>query len=126
LDKGIFIKRSVVESILSYARGLHPRESVLLLKGKADKQGLTINEVQIPPFATHGRTFSGFPIYTLPIDFSFIGVAHSHPSGALRPSNVDLNRFYGRIMLITAYPYLSEKNMALFNREGKQLKYSVV
>jgi len=29
-------------------------------------------------------------------------------------------------MAITAYPYKSEKNLAIFNREGKSLKYEVV
>jgi len=126
LDKEIFVARAVVDSILSYARMLHPRESILLLKGKVDKHRLLINDVQIPPLATHGRTFSSFPLHTLPIDFSVMGVAHSHPSGALRPSITDLNKFYGRIMLITAYPYQTEQNMAIFDREGKPLKYVVL
>jgi len=126
LDKAVFVERAVVDSILSYARMLHPRESILLLKGKVDKHRLLINDTQIPPLATHGITFSSFPLHTLPIDFSVMGVAHSHPSGALRPSVTDLNKFYGRIMLITAYPYLSEKNIIILDREGKPLKYVVV
>ncbi len=126
MDKAVFVERAVVDSILSYAQMLHPRESILLLKGKVDKHKLVVNDTQIPPLATHGNTFSAFPLHTLPIDFSVMGVAHSHPSGALRPSVTDLNKFYGRIMLITAYPYLSEKNMAIFDREGKPLKYVVI
>ena len=126
LDKIILIERAVVDSILSYAQMLHPREAVLLLKGKIDKLGILVNETQIPPLATHGNTFSSFPLYTLPIDFSIVGVAHSHPSGALRPSVTDLNKFYGRLMVITAYPYLSEKNIATFDRDGKSLKYTIV
>jgi proteasome lid subunit RPN8/RPN11 len=126
LDREIFVERAVVDSILSYARMLHPRESILLLKGKVDKHKIIVNDVQIPPLATHGNRFSSFPLSRLPIDFSVIGVAHSHPSGALRPSVADLNKFYGRIMLITAYPYQSEQNMILLDREGKPLKYVVV
>jgi proteasome lid subunit RPN8/RPN11 len=126
LDKEIFVERAVVDSILSYAQMLHPREAILLLKGKIDKKKIVINDVQIPPLATHGNRFSSFPLSRLPIDFSVIGVAHSHPSGALRPSVTDLNKFYGRIMLITAYPYQSEQNMILLDREGKPLKYVVV
>jgi len=126
LDKEIFVERAVVDSILSYAQMLHPRESILLLKGKVDKHKLVINDVQIPPLATHGITFSAFPLHTLPIDFSVIGVAHSHPSGTLRPSVTDLNKFYGRIMLITAYPYQTEKNIIILDRQGKPLKYVVV
>jgi proteasome lid subunit RPN8/RPN11 len=105
---------------------LHPREAILLLKGKVDKHRIMVNDAQIPPLATHGNTFSTFPLHMLPIDFSIVGVAHSHPSGALRPSVTDLNKFYGRIMVITAYPYRSEKNLAIFDREGKPLKYEVI
>ena len=121
----VFVKRSVVDSILSYAQIFHPRESILLLKGKVSKHKLVVDDVQIPPLATHGSTFSGFPLSTLPIDFSVIGVAHSHPSGALRPSITDLNKFYGKIMLITAYPYRSEQNIIILDRKGQQLKYEV-
>jgi len=126
LDKAVLIKRAVVDSILSYAQMFHPREGILLLKGKVDKHRIVVNDTQIPPLATHGNTFSTFPLHTLPIDFSIVGVAHSHPSGALCPSVTDLNKFYGRIMVITAYPYRSEKNLAIFDREGKPLKYEVV
>jgi proteasome lid subunit RPN8/RPN11 len=126
LDKAVLIKQAVVDSILSYAQMLHPREAVLLLKGKVNKYKIIVNDTQIPPLATHGNTFSTFPLHMLPIDFSIVGVAHSHPSGALRPSVTDLNKFYGRIMVITAYPYRSEKNVAIFDREGKSLKYEVV
>lgn len=120
------IERAVVGSILSYSQMLHPREAILLLKGKVDKHKIMVNETQIPPLATHGHTFSTFSLHMLPIDFSIVGVAHSHPSGALHPSVADLNKFYGRIMVITAYPYQSEKNIAIFDREGKPLKYEVV
>ena len=87
---------------------------------------MVISDVQIPPFATHGTTFSGFPLSRLPIDFSVIGVAHSHPSGVLRPSTTDLNQFYGRIMLITGYPYQTEQNIVLLDRNGKKLEYTIV
>jgi proteasome lid subunit RPN8/RPN11 len=126
LDKEVFVERAVVDSILSYAQMLHPREAVLLLKGKVDKLKIVVNDTQIPPLATHGNTFSAFPLSRLPIDFSVVGVAHSHPSGALRPSVTDLNKFYGRIMLITAYPYQTEKNIIILDRQGKPLKYVVV
>ena len=126
MGKEVFVERAVVDSILSYAQMFHPRESILLLKGKIDKKKIVVTDVQIPPLATHGSTFSGFPLSRLPIDFSVIGVAHSHPSGALRPSVTDLNKFYGRIMLITAYPYQSEQNIIILDREGKPLKYVVV
>ena len=126
MDKEVCVERAVVDSILSHAQMLHPRESILLLKGKVSKHKITVTDVLIPPFATHGKTFSAFPLNRLPIDFSVIGVAHSHPSGALRPSIIDLNKFYGRIMLITAYPYQSEQNIIILNRQGKPLNFTIV
>ncbi|MFA5363950.1 MAG: Mov34/MPN/PAD-1 family protein [Candidatus Bathyarchaeia archaeon] len=126
MDKPIVLERVVVDSVLSYAQALHPRECILLLRGKTDKHRLLITDTQLPPLATYGHSFSGFPLSMLPIDFSVIGVAHSHPSGALRPSVVDLNKFYGKLMLITAYPYLSEQNIAIFDRQGRPLPFTVV
>ncbi len=43
LDKAVLIERVVVDSILSYAQMLHPREAVLLLKGKVDKHRIVVN-----------------------------------------------------------------------------------
>jgi proteasome lid subunit RPN8/RPN11 len=124
--KVTYIKRSVIENLLSYARGLHPKESILLLRGKVSKDRVFINDTVIPPFATHGTDFSTFPLHMLPIDFSIVGVAHSHPSSVLAPSTNDLNQFYGRIMVIVAFPYHSERSIAVFDREGKALKFKVI
>jgi len=121
-----YLKRSVIENLLSYARGSHPKESVLLLRGKVSKDEVFVNDTIIPPFATHGEGFSTFPSHMLPLDFSIVGVAHSHPSGVLAPSVNDLNQFYGRIMVIVAFPYHSERNISLFNREGKTLMFKVI
>lgn len=121
----IYLKRSVVESLLAYSRGNHPKESILLLRGKPSRGNLTVNEIVIPPLAVHGRQFSNFPLHMLPIDFSIIGTAHSHPSGVLAPSATDLNNFYGRLMVIVAYPYRSERNIAVFNREGNTVRFNV-
>lgn len=126
MDKGVDIRQSVVNSILSYAQMFHPNESILLLQGKVNKEKILITDVQIPPLATHGNSFSAFPLSRLPLDFSIIGVSHSHPSGALRPSVTDLNKFYGRIMLITAYPYKSVDDIIILDRKGKPVKFTVV
>jgi len=124
--KVVYLKRLVIRNLLNYARGLHPKESILLLRGKVSKDEVFINDTVIPPFATHGEGFSTVPLHMLPIDFSIVGVAHSHPSGVLIPSVNDLNQFYGRIMVIVAFPYQSERNIAVFDREGKALQLKVV
>ncbi len=126
LEKAVAIKRFVLDGILSYAQMHYPKEAILLLHGKAEKRRIIIDDLQIPPLATHGASFSNFPLHMLPIDFSIVGTAHSHPSGVLKPSIGDLNHFYGKIMIITAYPYQSEQNLAVFDRNGNRLKYEII
>ncbi len=124
--KKILIKRSVIESLLSYAKICHPKEGILLLRGKVGKDLIEVNEVEIPPLSVHGKGFSTFPTHMLPIDFSIIGVAHSHPSGIPLPSTADLNNFYGKIMIIVAYPYGSERDIIVVNGRGERLNYEVI
>lgn len=126
MGKPVAIERSVLDSILSYAQMHHPREAILLLQGKVEKHRIIIDALQIPPLATHGASFSNFPLHMLPIDFSILGTAHSHPSGVLKPSVGDLNHFYGKIMVITAYPYKTEQNLAVFDHDGNRLKYEII
>jgi proteasome lid subunit RPN8/RPN11 len=117
---------SVANSILSYALGAYPKEAILLLRGKSARGEVLITDVVIPPLATHGHGFSGFSNVMLPMDLTVIGVAHSHPSGILRPSTHDLNHFYGKIMTITAHPFQSYNDIAVFNRNGDRLPHEVV
>lgn len=119
------ISQSVVDSVLSYAKINHPKEGILLLRGKASKDRILIDGIVIPPSATHGHGFSSFPLGMLPSALSIVGVAHSHPSGILQPSAEDLNHFYGRIMIITAYPYDSEKDLAVFDGRGHRMPFSI-
>lgn len=122
----IIFKASVIDSLISYAKAFHPNEGILLLRGKVSRDEILVKETVIPPLATYGIGFSSFPFYTLPLDLSIVGVAHSHPSGVLKPSLEDLNNFYGRIMVIMAYPYDSEKDIAVFDHEGKMVKYLII
>ncbi len=122
----VYFKKVVVETLLIHARELHPREGILLLRGKTKKGNIVVEDTLIPPFATYGRGFSSFPLHVIPIDFSIIGTAHSHPSGFPYPSIEDLNKFYGKIMVIVAFPYKSERNIAVFNREGEKMSFQVI
>jgi proteasome lid subunit RPN8/RPN11 len=124
--KHVLIDRSVIDSILTYAKIQYPREGILLLRGKVDKNEILVDEVVIPPLAVHGHGYSQFPLHMLPMDLSVMGTAHSHPSGVLRPSVGDLNHFYSRILIITAYPYDSEQQIAVYDREGNTVKYEIV
>lgn len=125
-SRSVSVRQSVLEGILGYAAACHPKEGILLLRGKAGNDGIVVEEVEIPPFAVHAYGFSQFPLHMLPIDFSVVGTAHSHPSSVLQASITDLNHFYGRIMIITAYPYKSEQDIAVFDGKGNQIKYEVI
>jgi proteasome lid subunit RPN8/RPN11 len=122
----IQIRRSVINGILDYAKIYHPREGVLLLKGKVKEGTIMVEDIEIPPLNVQGESFSAFPLNMLPLDFSIVGTAHSHPSGVLMPSVSDLNNFYGRIMIIVAYPYKSEADLIVIDRKGERLNYELI
>lgn len=117
------LDHSVVDSILSHALSTYPREAILLLRGEKQRDEILVNEVVVPPLATQGLGFSGFPSYMLPMDLHVMGVSHSHPSGNLEPSVYDLNHSYGRIMVIVAYPFQSYNDIAVFDKDGNKLHW---
>jgi len=127
MNKGlsVSIRRELLDFFMENARYLHPRETLLLLRGKTDKNVISVTDLLVPPLATYGRGFSSFSPATLPIDFSIVGTAHSHPSGSLKPSIKDLNQAFGRIIMITAYPYRSEADVAVYDRNGNRLVLQV-
>ena len=119
-------EESVANSVLSSALVAYPNEAILLLRGKVEHEVILVNDVLIPPLATHGRGFSDFRGIMLPMDLRVVGVAHSHPSGSLRPSIPDLNHFYGRIMVIAAHPFHSYSDIGAFNSRGEKLPHEVI
>ncbi len=120
MNTKVFIKKELLDMILEGAKRLHPKESIVLLRGKTNKDAVIVSDVLIPPLATYGRGFSSFSTHMLPMDFSIVGIAHSHPRGSLEPSVEDQNLSMGRIMLIVGSPYRGKENAAVFSRkEGK-------
>jgi len=124
--KRVVIEREVIDGLLTYCRELHPREGILLLRGRSRSDEIRIDGLVIPPLAVHSETYSTFPVYMLPFDLSILGTAHSHPNGVLEPSLDDLNNYYGRVMIIVGYPYESEDDVALFDKDGNRAIYHIV
>jgi len=85
-----------------------------------------VKDLIIPPLATHGRSFASFPAHMLPMDFSLIGSVHSHPSGVAKPSVEDLNRSFGTIIMIVAYPFLGIENVAVYNHAGEKIALRLI
>ncbi len=124
----IRVQKDVVEGILAYSRHMHPREAILLLRGKIDfKKGtIDVRELVIPPRATHAIGFSAFPPYLLPLDMSVVGTAHSHPSGMREPSTSDFNNFYGGLMIICSYPYVDVSSITIYDGRGRRIPFTVL
>jgi proteasome lid subunit RPN8/RPN11 len=102
----------------------HPNEGILLLRGKSKGEVVEVDGVVIPPAAIHGSGFSSFGWGLIPIDLSYVGVAHSHPSGYAVPSHEDVLHT-GKIMVIAGAPYSDESCLKVYNGRGEPLRYEV-
>lgn len=121
----IVITRQSADGIITYSKTRHPNEAILVLQGKKDKDEIVINGLIIPPFSMSGPYYSGFPVYDLPFDLSYIGTAHSHPGGSNRPSLDDLNHFYGMVSIIISHPY-EDETIGAYDRNGNSLELRIV
>src|SRR3989337_1966872 len=121
----VSIPRELLETILEGAKHLYPRESFLLLRGKKRKGVISILDLVVAPFAVHGNGFASYSPHMLPMDFSIVGTVHSHPSGNIQPSHVDLNYMFGRIVMIVGYPFADERCVAIYDSNGEKLALHV-
>jgi proteasome lid subunit RPN8/RPN11 len=119
------LPREILDAIYAGAKELYPRESFLLLRGKKRKGIIFISDLVLAPFAVHGEGFAHFNPYMLPGDFSLVGTVHSHPSGNISPSNVDLNHFFGRILMIVGFPYEGERCIAVYDSNGEKMPLQI-
>ena len=121
----IVITRQAADGIITYSKTHHPNEAILVLQGKKDKDEIVVNGLIIPPFSMSGPFYSGFPVYDLPFDLSYMGTAHSHPGGSNRPSLDDLNHFYGVVSIIISHPY-EDETIGAYDRNGNSLELRIV
>jgi len=121
----VSISREVLHSIFVSAKQLYPKETVLILRGKKKKDTIIITDLLVPPLATYGYGFANLPFHMLPMDFSIMGIVHSHPSGDKSASDVDANHFYGRLMMIAGFPYETEQDIVAYNCYGEKLQIIV-
>jgi proteasome lid subunit RPN8/RPN11 len=114
-----------MEAILESAKTLYPEETILLLRGEKSKDLIKVTDLMVPPLATYGQGFANIPTHMLPIDFSIVGTAHSHPSGNLAPSPADFNHFWGKILMIVGFPFADDRNVSVYNHEGEKLTLKI-
>jgi proteasome lid subunit RPN8/RPN11 len=124
-ERRIVLTREAADGIITFARSWHPNEGILILRGAHKNGQVTVDGLIVPPFASHGPYYSGFPNYDLPFDLSYIGTAHSHPGGSNRPSLADLNNFFGLVSIIISFPY-EERSIGAFDRNGNSLNLTIM
>ena len=117
----VSICQELLQTIFEGAKNLYPRETILVLRGKKEKDVIKVTDLLVPPLAQYGKGYAHLPLHMLPMDFSIVGTVHSHPSGNISPSSADLNHFYGSILMIVGSPFADEKNVAAYNRNGERL-----
>jgi len=119
------LPEDLLNAIFEGARQLYPKETFLLLRGKKSKNVIRVSDLVVPPLAVYGYGFANLPLHMLPIDFSIVGTVHSHPSGNVNPSAVDLNHFFGRILMIVGFPFADAQNVAVYNSNGEKMPLQV-
>ncbi len=124
-DRSVTITMDARDGILSFCKMKHPNECILILKGKSKRGNIAIDGLVIPPFSETGPTFAGFPHNFLPLDMSYVGIVHSHPSGSAEPSLTDLHNFFGLVSLIVKSPYENDDVFAWDSR-GNGVKITTV
>ncbi len=117
------IKKEVLQLIMESAKDSLPNEFAAILKAKHN----LIYEIAIVPGTVAGERSALFKLFNLPIDYSYVGTVHSHPSGVLIPSEEDLRLFsnFGAIHIIVGYPFNMESWRA-FLKDGKETKIEVI
>jgi proteasome lid subunit RPN8/RPN11 len=119
------LPKDILEAIYAGAKELYPRESFLLLRGKKRKNVIKVTDLVLAPFASHDENSVHFNTWMLPGDFSLIGTVHSHPSGNIKPSHVDLNYFFGRILMIVGPPFEGLSCIAVYDSNGDKIRLEI-
>ena len=125
LERKISLTSDARDGILSFCKMNHPNEGILILRGKSKRGDVFIDELVIPPFSETGADFAGFPHNPLPLDLSYVGIVHSHPSGTAEPSLTDLDNFFGLVSIIVQSPY-EDDDIFAWDSDGRELPLVIV
>jgi proteasome lid subunit RPN8/RPN11 len=117
------IKQEIISLLLRMAEDSHPNEFVALL---IERDGF-IDEVNLLPGTVVGADSASLFYDMMPLDTHVAGSAHSHPRGAISPSDADLRFFSrtGRYHLIIGYPY-RKTDWRCFTADGQNHELKVV
>jgi proteasome lid subunit RPN8/RPN11 len=117
------IKRETIQMILEASRETFPNEFGAILRAE---EGV-ITEIMLLPGTLSGSRSAIFQLHMLPIDFTVVGTAHSHPSGSISPSGADVALFqkFGYIHIIAGVPFDMDSWRA-FDLYGEPIDLEVV
>ncbi|MCW3999477.1 MAG: Mov34/MPN/PAD-1 family protein [Candidatus Bathyarchaeota archaeon] len=121
----VHIPSNILDTIYAGAKELYPRESFLLLRGKKRKDIISVTDLVLAPFAIHGEGEVHFNYFMFAGDLSLVGTVHSHPSGNISPSHVDLNYFFGRVLLIVGPPFQGIGCIAAYDSNGDRVPIEI-
>ena len=124
-ERKISLTKDARDVILSFCKMNHPNEGILILRGKSKRGDVYIDELVVPPFSETGADFAGFPHNPLPLDLSYVGIVHSHPSGTAKPSLTDLDNFFGLVSIIVKSPY-EDDDIFAWDSDGRGLPLVIV
>ena len=124
-ERKISLTKDARDGILSFCKMNHPNEGILILRGKSKRGDVYIDELVVPPFSETGADFAGFPHNPLPLDLSYVGIVHSHPSGTAKPSLTDLDNFFGLVSIIVKSPY-EDDDIFAWDSDGRELPLTIV
>ena len=124
-ERKISLTKDARDGILSFCKMNHPNEGILILRGKSKRADVFIDELVVPPFSETGADFAGFPHNPLPLDLSYVGIVHSHPSGSAKPSLTDLDNFFGLVSIIVKSPY-EDDDIFAWDSDGRELPLLIV
>ena len=118
------ITRSVLDSALACGASAFPNEFGGVLR--SDEPGV-ITDLLLIPGTTSGKRRANFQLYMLPVDLGVVGTVHSHPSGALHPSQADVTLFrhWGQRHLILGRPFTAHSWRA-YDSLGRPISLEVV
>jgi len=117
------ITSKVLELIFAASRDTHPNEFACVLRAEDG----VINEILLVPGTISGGRSAILRLHMLPIDFTVVGSAHSHPTPNAIPSEADMSLFskFGPLHIIIGFPY-NMNSWRAYNRDGQQISLDVV
>ncbi|MDV0442747.1 Mov34/MPN/PAD-1 family protein [Methanorbis rubei] len=117
------IDREVLDLLLEMGRSSAPNEFIVMTG--AEKGVITT----VYPIAGTTVTSASATIFMdmIPLGMQIAGTAHSHPNGALWPSDADLQTFAetGQCHIIVGDPYEPD-SWRCFDREGRERTLEVI